>query len=92
MMKLITYLNKMEVDYNKILEEIYEQRKNRKSLVTCIAPQGYAGWLEFPLVSGGSQGIHPLDYASLYPSTMTMRFPGKNIIRKRKIRNIFPDV
>jgi hypothetical protein len=79
-----------EVDYNKILEELIEIRKNRKSLVTSVAPQGYAG----SLISGGSQGIHPiiLDYASLYPSTMTMRFPGKNIIRKRKIRNIFPDI
>ena len=78
-----------EVDYNKILEEICEQRKNRKSLVTSVAPQGSGS-----LISGGSQGIHPiiLDYASLYPSTMTMRFPGKNIIRKRKIRNIFPDI
>ena len=79
-----------EVDYNKILEELLEQRKNRKSLVTSVAPQGYAG----SLVSGGSQGIEPinLDFASLYPSTMTMRFPGKNIIRKRKIKNIFPDI
>jgi len=79
-----------EVDYNKILEELLEQRKNRKSLVTSVAPQGYAG----SLVSGGSQGIEPLsfDFVSLYPSTMTMRFPGKNIIRKRKIRNIFPDI
>ena len=79
-----------EVDYNKILEELIESRKNRKSLVTSVAPQGYAG----SLVSGGSQGIEPLsfDFASLYPSTMTMRFPGKNIIRKRKIRNIFPDI
>jgi hypothetical protein len=73
-----------EVDYNKILEELIESRNNRK------APQGYAG----SLVSGGSQGIEPinLDYASLYPRTMTMRFPGKNIIRKGKIRNIFPDI
>jgi hypothetical protein len=74
-----------EVDYNKILEELIESRNNRK------APQGYAG----SLVSGGcSQGIEPLsfDFASLYPSTMTMRFPGKNIIRKRKIKNIFPDI
>ena len=80
-----------EVDYNKILEEILEQRKNRKSLVTSVVPQGYAG----SLISGGcSQGIEPinLDYASLYQSTMTMSFPGKNNIRKRKIRNIFPDI
>ena len=81
-----------EVDYNKILEELLESRKNRKSLVTCIAPQGYAG----SLVSGdGSQGIHPLnfDFASLYPRTMSMTFTGpKNLKRKKKIRNIFPDI
>ena len=80
-----------EVDYNKILEELLEQRKNRKSLVTSVAPQGYAG----SLISGGSQGIHPinLDFASLYPSTMTMRFPGpKNLKRKKKIKNMFPDI
>jgi hypothetical protein len=80
-----------EVDYNKILEELIESRKNRKSLVTSVAPQGYAG----SLVSGGSQGIEPinLDFASLYPRTMSMTFPGpKNLKRKRKIRNMFPDI
>lgn len=79
-----------EVDYNKILEELLEQRKNRKSLVTCVAPQGYSG----SLVSGGvSQGIEPnFDFTYLYASTMTMRFPGKNNIRKRKIKNIFTDI
>ena len=80
-----------EVDYNKILEELIENRKNRKSLVTSVAPQGYAG----SLISGGSQGIHPvnLDYASLYPRTMSMTFPvPKNLKRKKKIRNIFPDI
>lgn len=39
-----------EVDYNKILEELIESRKNRKSLVTSVAPQGYSG----SLVSGSS--------------------------------------
>jgi hypothetical protein len=75
---------------NKIFEELLEQRKNRKSLVTSVAPQGYAG----SLVSGGFQGIEPinLDFASLYPRTMTMRFPSKNTIRKKKIRNMFPDI
>lgn len=79
-----------EVDYNKILEELIESRKNRKSLVTSVAPQGYAG----SLISGGSQGIHPvnLDYASLYPR-MSMTFPRpKNLKRKKKIKNIFPDI
>ncbi len=75
-----------ELDYNKILEELIESRYNRKSLMTCVAPQPYAG----SLISGGSQGIHPvnLDFTSLYPRTMTMRFTAKNIIRKRKIQNI----
>jgi hypothetical protein len=80
-----------EVDYNKILEELIESRKNRKSLVTSVAPQGYAG----SLISGGSQGIETinLDYASLYPRTMSMTFPGpKNLKRKKKIRNMFPDI
>jgi len=80
-----------EVDYNKILEELLEQRKNRKSLVTSVAPQGYEG----SLISGGSQGIEPInfDFASLYPSTMTMRLSGpKNLKRKKKIKNMFPDI
>lgn len=76
-----------EVDYNKILEELIESRKNRKSLVTAIRPSGVGS-----LHSGGSVGLEPnFDFASLYPSTMTM-FPSKNSIRKRKIRNIFPDI
>jgi hypothetical protein len=30
------------------------------------------------------------DFASLYPSSMSMKFPGpKNLKRKKKIRNIF---
>ncbi len=81
----------MDEDYKKILEELLEARKNRKSLVTSVATQGYAG----SLISGGSQGIHVvnLDFASLYQSTMSMTFPGpKNLKRKRKIRNMFPDI
>ena len=75
-----------EVDYNKILEELIEARK---SLVTCVAPQRYAE----SLFSGGSVGLEPnFDFVSLYPSTMTMRLPGKNNIRKRKIKNIFTDI
>jgi len=79
-----------ELDYNKILEELIESRYNRKSLVTCVTPQPYAS----SLISGGSQGIHPvnLDFAYLYPRTMTMSFPAKNIIRKRKIQNMFTDI
>lgn len=78
-----------KVDYNKILEELIEIRKNMKRLVTSVAPQRYVG----SLISGGSQGIEPnFDFTSLYPSTMTMRFPGKNNIRKKKIKKIFTDI
>ncbi len=30
-----------------------------------------------------------MDFASLYPSTMTMKFPSKQSIRKKKIKKIF---
>ena len=74
-----------EVDYNKILEELIEARKSR---VTSIRPSGVGS-----LISGGSVGLEPnFDFASLYPSKMTMRFPSKNSIRKIKIKNIFPDI
>jgi hypothetical protein len=36
------------------------------------------------------QNLISFDFASLYPSSMSMKFPGpKNLKRKRKIRNIF---
>ena len=46
------------------------------------------------LLSGGSVGLEPnFDFASLYTSTITMKLgPRKNSIRKRKIKNVFPDI
>jgi DNA polymerase elongation subunit (family B) len=38
-----------------------------------------------------SSGVVSMDFASLYPSTMTMKFPSKQSIRKKKIKNIFND-
>jgi hypothetical protein len=36
-------------------------------------------------------GVINMDFASLYPSTMTMRFPSKQFTRKKKIKNIFDE-
>jgi len=43
------------------------------------------GSISITNISGGAVG---LDFASLYPSTMTMRFPSRQSIRKRKIKKI----
>ena len=72
------------------MEDKLIDKRLRISKITSVRPD-YSG----TLVSGNySYGIEPIsfDYASLYPSTMTMRFPGKNNIRKRKIKNIFTDI
>lgn len=75
-----------EVDYNKILEELIEARKSR---ISSIRPSGVGS-----LIAGGSVGLEPnFDFASLYRSTMSMKLgPRKSSIRKRKIKNIFPDI
>ena len=60
------------------------------SKITSVRPD-YSG----TLVSGSySSGIEPIsfDFASLYPHTKSMRFGGKKIIRKRKIKKIFTDI
>lgn len=60
------------------------------SKITSVRPD-YSG----SLIAGNySSGIEPIsfDFASLYPNTMTMRFGGKKIIRKRKIKKIFTDI
>lgn len=75
-----------ELDYDKLLEELMEARQSR---ITSVRPSGTVG----PLISGGSSGYVNYDFASLYPSTMSMRLgPRKNVRRKRKIKNIFPDI
>ena len=72
-----------EEEIEKMLKELYELRKTQKSkTLTSIRPTGSASMTN---ISGG------VDFASLYPSTMTMKFPSKQSRRKKKIKNIFND-
>lgn len=74
-----------EEEIEKMLKELYELRKTQKSkTLTSIRPTGSAS-----MISSG--GVIGMDFASLYPSTMTMRFPSKQSRRKKKIKNIFND-
>ena len=74
-----------EEEIEKMLKELYELRKTQKSkTLTSIRPTGSASITN---ISGGVS----MDFASLYPSTMTMYFPSKQSRRKKKIKNIFND-
>ena len=74
-----------EEEIEKMLKELYELRKTQKSkTLTSIRPTGSASMTN---ISGGVS----MDFASLYPSTMTMKFPSKQSRRKKKIKNIFND-
>ena len=74
-----------EEEIEKMLKELYELRKTQKSkTLTSIRPTGSASITN---ISGGVS----MDFASLYPSTMTMRFPSRQSRRKNKIKNIFND-
>ena len=74
-----------EEEIEKMLKELYELRKTQKSkTLTSIRPTGSASMTN---ISGGVS----MDFASLYPSTMTMRFPSRQSRRKNKIKNIFND-
>jgi hypothetical protein len=67
-------------EIKKILLELREKRKsNRSTTLTSVIPTG-----SVDLVS------RAMDFASLYPSSMTMKFGhSKQNIRKKKIKNIF---
>lgn len=67
-------------EIGEMLKELLESRKSYRSKITTVKPIGSTN------ISGGSIGM---DFASLYPSTMTMRFPGKQFVRKKKIQRIF---
>ena len=72
-----------EEEIEKMLKELYELRKTQKSkTLTSIRPTGSSSITN---ISGGVS----MDFASLYPSTMTMKFPSKQSRRKKKIKNIF---
>jgi DNA polymerase elongation subunit (family B) len=63
-------------EIKKMLIELREKRKSNPKTLTSVRPTG-------------SASIVSMDFASLYPSTMTMRFPSKQSIRKKKIKKIF---
>jgi hypothetical protein len=71
-----------EEEIEKMLKELHEFRKTQRSkTLTSIRPTGSASMI--------SSGVVSMDFASLYPSTMTMKFPYKKTIRKNKIKKIF---
>lgn len=66
----------MPVDYNKILKELIQGRKNRRK-ITSVRPSGTASI------------VANFDFTSLYPSSMTIIFPGRQKRRMNKIKKIF---
>ena len=70
-----------EEEIEKMLKELAEIRKSyRSTTLTSVRPTGSASM---------SSGVVSMDFASLYPSTMTMKFPSKQSRRMKKIKNIF---
>lgn len=66
-----------EEEIEKILKKLTELRNSQKSkTLTTIKPTG-------------SSSIFNMDFASLYPSTMSMKFPSRQSRRKKKIKKIF---
>ena len=72
-----------EEEIEKMLKELSELRKSQKKTLTTIKPTGSASITN---ISGGVS----MDFASLYPSTITMKFPSRQSRRKKKIKNMFP--
>jgi hypothetical protein len=69
-------------EIQKMLIELRDKRKsNRSTTLTSVRPTGSASMI--------SSGVVSMDFASLYPSTMTMMFPSKQSRRKNKIKKIF---
>lgn len=70
-----------EEELEKMLKELEEIRKSyRSKTLTSVRPTG-------------SSSIHTLgvnmEFASLYPSTMTMKFPSKQNRRMKKIKRMY---
>lgn len=72
-----------EEELEKMLKELSELRKSQRKTLTSIRPTGSAS------ITNISGGVIGMDFASLYPSTMTVRFPSKQSRRKKKISKIF---
>ena len=68
----------MDDEFRKMLEELASLRKEQKDKIKDhIKERKTPGF------------IVNMDFASLYPSTMTMKFPSKQSRRMKKIKNIF---
>ena len=67
-----------EEQMKKMLEELASLRKEQKGKIKDSIKN-------YNHIMGGIS----FDFASLYPSTMTMKFPSKQSIRKKKIKNMF---
>jgi hypothetical protein len=68
----------MDDEFRKMLEELASLRKEQKDKIKDRIKN-------YDHIMGGIS----FDFASLYPSSMTMRFPSKQSIRKNKIKKIF---
>lgn len=64
--------------WEQMVQELRERRANHKKgvKITSVAPTD-------------SYNVVNMDFGSLYPSTMTIKFPTKQSIRKKKIKKIF---
>ena len=71
-----------EEEIEKMYKELSELRKSQKKNLRSIRPTGSSSITN---ISGGVS----MDFASLYPSTMTMKFPSRQSKRKKKIKKIF---
>ena len=72
-----------EEEIEKMYKELSELRKSQKKTLRSIRPTGSSS------ITNISGGAIAMDFASLYPSTMTMKFPSKQRKRKKKIKKIF---
>jgi intein-encoded DNA endonuclease-like protein len=69
-----------EEELEKMLKELEEIRKSyRSKTLTSVKPTGS---------SSHTFGVN-MDFASLYPSTMTMKFPSKQNRRMKKIKKMY---
>lgn len=67
-----------EEQIEKMLEELVSLRREQKDKIKGRIK-------DYEKMLGGLS----FDFASLYPSTMTMKFPTKQVRRKKKIKKIF---
>ena len=72
-----------EEEIEKMYKELAELRKSQKKNLTSTRPTGSSS------ITNISGGAIAMDFASLYPSTMTMKFPSRQSKRKKKIKKIF---